>query len=138
MTAHVLIVEDSALVVGALRLLLVESGFRVSDAGTVSAAVDAIRREHPDLVLLDLGLRDGDGLRVLADVRGAGETLPVTVAVTGDDEPDTRERCLRAGCRDVLVKPIRAMELPAQITGWLAERTHGARARDTDSATDAG
>ncbi len=126
---HILIVEDNALVVGALRLLLEESGYRVSSAGGVRAALDAIRRERPALVLLDLGLRDGDGLSVLTEQREHGESLPVTVAVTGHDEPATRERCLRAGCRDVLVKPIRAMELPRQIAGWLREP----RATDTDS-----
>jgi CheY-like chemotaxis protein len=41
--------------------------------------------------------------------------------VTGHDEPEVRERCLRAGCREVLVKPINALELPKQIERWLGE-----------------
>jgi CheY-like chemotaxis protein len=45
----------------------------------------------------------------------------MTVAVTGDDAPGVRERCLQAGCRDVLIKPISPLELPRRIQQWLSE-----------------
>jgi two-component system, OmpR family, response regulator len=118
---HVLIVEDSALVVGALRLLLEETGHRVSAAACVQDAVSTTRQERPDVMLLDLTLRDENGLAVLDELRRTNDAPPVTVAVTGHDEPEVRERCLRAGCREVLVKPINAMELPRQIERWLGE-----------------
>ena len=121
MRPHVLIVEDSALLVGALRLLLEETGHRVSAAACVRDAVTATRHDRPDVMLLDLTLRDENGLAVLDELRRTNDAPRVTVAVTGHDEPEVRERCLRAGCREVLVKPINALELPRQIERWLGE-----------------
>ena len=72
-------------------------------------------------MLLDLTLPDGSGLDVLAGLSASHDSPTVTVAVTGHDDPTVRERCLHAGCRDVLVKPISALELPRQIAQWLAE-----------------
>lgn len=119
MRPRVLIVEDSALVVGALRILLEERGFDVDAAGGVADAVAVCRATHPDVMLLDLGLRDGSGFDVLAQL-STDDGLPgVVVAVTGDDEPAVRDRCLAAGCREVLVKPIRALELPGRLREML-------------------
>ena len=119
MIPHVLLVEDSPLVVGALRLLLEETGFRVSAASTVREAVDAARAGRPDVILLDITLQREDGLAVLADLAHTDELPRVAIALTGHDDPMLRERCLEAGCVDVLIKPIRAMELPGKIRGWL-------------------
>ena len=121
MGAHVLLVEDSALVVGALRVLLEDGGYRVSAAGTVRGALAAAAEAPPDVMLLDLTLPDGDGLSVLERLAAAGAAPRVTVAVTGRDEPEVRARCLAAGCREVLVKPMNPMALPRQIAGWLAD-----------------
>ncbi|MEP6692898.1 MAG: response regulator [Gemmatimonadaceae bacterium] len=115
---HVLLVEDSALVIAALRMLLEQTGHRVSAAESVRAAVAAATRDRPDMILLDLSLPDGDGLAVLDGLRAAGVTPPPTVAVTGHDAADVRARCVAAGCIDVLTKPIPAMELPRRIAGW--------------------
>jgi DNA-binding response OmpR family regulator len=121
-SAHVLIVEDSALVIGALRVLLEETGHRVSAAQSVREAVDTARRDRPDVMLLDLTLPDGHGLDVLQGLAAADEAPRVIVALTGHDDSGLRERCLDAGCRAVLLKPIRASELPGQIAGWLREQ----------------
>lgn len=122
MPPHILLVEDNAFVVGALRMLLEETGHRVSDAATVDAAARALRDDPPDLVLLDLTLGSESGLALLAQSNQDGATRPVVVALTGHDDAETRARCLAAGCRDVLVKPIRALELAPLIAGWLGER----------------
>lgn len=119
--ARVLLVEDSALVVGALRLLLEESGYSVTSAATVREAIDAAERDAPDVMLLDLTLRNESGLDVLASLAAAHRAPRVTIALTGHDEPAVREQCLRAGCRDVLIKPIQPMELPTQIATWLSD-----------------
>ena len=125
MRPHVLVVEDSALVIGALRVLLEETGHRVSAASSVAGAVAAVRSDPPDVILLDITLDREDGLGVLYALAGTDELPPVAVAVTGHDEPAVRERCLDAGCRAVLVKPISAMQLPALIKAWLAESDSG-------------
>ncbi|MEJ7809689.1 MAG: response regulator [Gemmatimonadaceae bacterium] len=121
MGAHVLIVEDSALVVGALRILLEDAGYRVSSAGSVREALETGRAEVPDVMLLDLTLPDGDGLTVLEGLAATGRVPSVTVAVTGRDEPNVIQRCLEVGCREVLIKPMNALQLPRQIARWLAE-----------------
>lgn len=125
MDVHVLLVEDSALVVDALRLLLEETGHRVSAAFNVRQAVDVARAEHPDIILLDLTLGREDGLDVLGELSRTDNLPPVAVALTGHDNPETRERCIEAGCLDVLTKPISALQLPSMIRGWLAGRRAG-------------
>jgi CheY-like chemotaxis protein len=122
MLPHILLVEDSALVIGALRLLLEETGHRVSDASTIAAATRVLRADPPDVVLLDLTLGSEDGLALMSSVNATGAQRPVVVALTGHDDPATLERCTSAGCRTVLVKPIRPLELKSQIAGWLGER----------------
>ena len=131
MPPRVLLVEDSALVVAALRLLLEETGYRVSAAATVREAIDRAMDDAPDVMLLDLSLPDGSGLDVVAALAARGVVPRVTVAVTGHDDPALRERCLAAGCTDVLLKPIAPLALPGQIRAWLeaVDEGDGRRAR---------
>jgi two-component system KDP operon response regulator KdpE len=116
-----LIVEDSALVASAMRLLLEDAGHSVTEAGSVAAAVEAVAvaSRVPDVALLDLTLPDGDGLRVLAQLRAMGREPRIAVAVTGRDDPGVRERCLAAGCHAVLLKPVPARELSRLVTSWM-------------------
>src|SRR5512133_367956 len=94
-----------------MRLLFEETGHRVTTAGTIADVVRVASDDPVDLLLLDLGLADGDGLDVLDQLR-AREAMPrVSVALTGRDEPDVIERCRAAGCRDVLLKPVPVGEL---------------------------
>jgi len=122
MLPHILLVEDNQYVIGALRLLLEETGHRVSDASSIAVASRVLHADPPDLVLLDLTLGGEDGLSLLSSIDAIGAPRPIVVALTGRDEPETLERCTRAGCRAVLVKPIRPLELKSQIAGWLGER----------------
>ena len=117
---HVLIAEDNALVAGAMRVLFEETGHRVTTAGSIAETVSAAVADHVDVMLLDLGLPDGDGLTVLSEL-GRLEALPkVSVALTGRDEPEVVARCRAAGCRDVLLKPVPARELLRLTREWLA------------------
>ena len=117
--AHVLLVEDNALVTSATRILLEDAGFRVSTAGTIGDAYALCQSGRPDAILLDLRLPDGDGLSLLKRLRAEGLALPVVVALTGRDEPEIRGRCLRAGCVDVLLKPVDMRALAPRIRSWL-------------------
>ena len=119
---HVLLVDDSPLVTDALGVLLAATGHRVTTADSVAAAITAARAGCPDVLLLDLTLPDGDGLAVLAaldasDGDGAAcpPPRPVTFALTGHDDPATEARCLAAGCRGVLVKPVPLARLLAAL-----------------------
>ncbi|MGQ0715075.1 MAG: response regulator transcription factor [Gemmatimonadaceae bacterium] len=111
--------EDNALVTSATRIILENAGFRVSTAANVAEAYAASRDTVPDAILLDLRLPDGDGLSLLKQLREAGGTLPVVVALTGRDEPEIRARCLRAGCIDVLVKPVDMRTLAPRLRSWI-------------------
>jgi CheY-like chemotaxis protein len=116
---HVLIAEDNTLVADAMRLLFEETGHRVTTAGTIVDVVRAASSDPVDLLLLDLGLSDGDGLEALDQLR-ARDTLPrVVVALTGRDEADVIERCRASGCRDVLLKPVPVAELLRRSREWL-------------------
>ena len=117
--ARILLVEDSELVADALHTLLEALGHSVRVAPSVRLAVAACEAEIPDIMLLDLGLGDGHGLEVLEQVKARGVVPRVVAAMTGDDEPAMKRRCLAAGCREVLVKPVGARELMARIETWM-------------------
>jgi CheY-like chemotaxis protein len=116
---HVLEAEDNALVADAMRLLFEETGHRVTTAGTIVDVVRTAANDPVDLLLLDLGLADGDGLDVLEQLRGCEAMPRVSVALTGRDEPDVIARCRAAGCRDVLLKPVPVGELLRRSREWL-------------------
>ena len=118
--AHVLLVEDSPLVSSALRIFLEEvGGHRVTVAETAADAVRTGMADPVDVMLLDLSLRDGDGLRALTQLRDAGRAPRVTAALTGRDDEQTAERCRAAGCRAVLLKPVPPRELLRLVAEWL-------------------
>lgn len=120
-SARVLLVEDSELVADALSTLMQAMGHTVRTAPSIRGAVDACVAEVPDVMLLDLGLLDGHGLDALEQLRARGVTPPVVAAMTGDDDPSMKRRCLAAGCREVLVKPVGARALVARIEAWMRE-----------------
>jgi DNA-binding response OmpR family regulator len=124
--AHVLVVEDNALVTTATRILLEDAGFRVSTAGSIAEAYSVCRSDPPDAILLDLRLPDGDGLSLLTRLRDGGVRLPAVGALTGRDEPEIRARCLRAGCVAVLVKPVDTRALAGIVRSWLETPGSGA------------
>jgi DNA-binding response OmpR family regulator len=114
----VLIVDDSTLVTGALRLLFEETGHDVSIASTVEDAVDVAGQRPIDVMLLDLTLPDGDGLSALSAMRARNTEPRITAALTGRDAADVEARCLAAGCRAVLVKPVPIADLLARVRDW--------------------
>jgi DNA-binding response OmpR family regulator len=116
---HVLVAEDNDLVAGAMRVLFEETGHRVSTTPSIAATVAVATSEPVDLLLLDLGLADGDGLQVLAQLKDRGAMPRVAVALTGRDEPEVVARCRAMGCADVLLKPVPARQLLARAKEWL-------------------
>jgi DNA-binding response OmpR family regulator len=112
---HILIVEDSPLLANAFQVLFEAHGYRVSTANDIAAGIERATKESVDIMLLDLTLPDGDGLSLLSLLRER-EALPTTtIALTGHEDDATRERCLAAGCRQVLVKPVPAQDLLAVV-----------------------
>jgi len=115
MTARVLIVEDNALVSGALRVLLEASGYEIDVAQSVEEAVERATRWRPEVMLLDLTLPDGSGLDALRCLQETHAAPAATLALTGHDDDATRTACIAAGCMDVLLKPVPMRDLLAHI-----------------------
>ncbi|MDX3655941.1 response regulator transcription factor [Streptomyces sp. ID05-26A] len=119
---RVLVVEDDDRVARGLLTALRHAGYEVH---RVATAADALRAAPADVVLLDLGLPDGDGLDVLRELRHRPGTAVITVTARGEE----RERVLglRAGADDYVVKPFGTSELLARIEAVLRRtRTHRA------------
>ena len=106
-----LLVEDSPMISGALKMLLEAGGFDVTIASTAAEASAWSGDNGPNVMLLDIGLPDGDGLRVIGTLADRGLKPGVTYAMTGHSDAATRERCIAAGCDDVLIKPVPVQSL---------------------------
>lgn len=117
-SATILLVEDDAAIRRTVAKGLSEMGFHVHAADTVAAARHALASEEIDLVVLDLGLPDGDGLDLLRDVRSGGSTLPV-ILLTARDKVTDKVAGLDLGADDYLVKPFDFQELSARIRAHL-------------------
>ena len=117
MTARILIVEDDALLVKFLRATLAASGFTVDVAADGPAAVSYLSSHAVDLILLDLGLPEIDGMDVLRQVR-AWSNVPVLV-LSARDQQDEKVQALDLGADDYLTKPFGVPELLARVRAVL-------------------
>jgi two-component system KDP operon response regulator KdpE len=108
-----LVVEDELPILRFLRASLEESGYRVLEAHTGRAALELAASKKPDVVLLDLGLPDMEGLEVLKRLRD-WSSAPVIILSARGQEPD-KIAGLDAGADDYLAKPFGAPELLARV-----------------------
>ncbi len=115
--AHLLIVEDDASIRVALCRALALRGHAVSSVGTAAAALVEVESQRPDVVILDLGLPDMDGLQLLRMLRAVNE-VPVVVATARDDEQAV-VLALDSGADDYVIKPFGAVQLDARIRAVL-------------------
>ncbi|EGT4509304.1 two-component system response regulator KdpE [Cronobacter sakazakii] len=118
----VLIVEDEKEIRRFLRTALESEGLRVYDAETLQRGLIEAATRKPDLVILDLGLPDGDGIDFIRDYRQWSQT-PVIVLSARSDEQD-KIAALDGGADDFLAKPFGIGELQARLR--VALRRHGA------------
>ena len=115
---HVLLIEDDALVADGIRAGLETQGFVVDVAASRAEADSLMAALASDLVILDRGLPDGDGLGLLDEWRRAGRRVPVLVLTARDAVAD-RVEGLREGADDYLVKPFDLDELVARLQALL-------------------
>lgn len=115
--AQLLIVEDDAPIRMALARALTQRGHGVASVAEAGAALASVEATRPDLVVLDLGLPDFDGLRLLQMLR-AVSAVPVIVA-TARDEDRTVVFALDAGADDYIVKPFSASQIDARVRAVL-------------------
>jgi DNA-binding response OmpR family regulator len=111
---RLLIVEDDPEIADLLARTLRRVGWASDRAQTVRGALEAIAITEYDLVILDLGLPDGDGLEVCRRARAAGRRVPVLMLTARGSLPD-RVEGLDAGADDYLTKPFAVDELMARL-----------------------
>jgi two-component system, OmpR family, KDP operon response regulator KdpE len=115
--ARLLLIEDDLAIRTPLIRALRERGHAVAAAHTAMTGLQTAVQERPDLVVLDLGLPDLDGLELLRMLRGVS-TVPVIIATARDDEAEI-VRGLDAGADDYVVKPFTAAQLDARVRAVL-------------------
>lgn len=120
---NIIVVEDDERLGAAIKRALEQLTHVVMWLRTGNEALEALRQENVDLVLLDLGLPNKDGVQILREARRAGIRTPVLV-VTARDSIEARVEGLDAGADDYLVKPFHLDELAARIRS-IARRAQG-------------
>ncbi|MFK0223805.1 response regulator transcription factor [Streptomyces vinaceus] len=115
--AHVLLIEDDEHIRTALQHTLQRLGHHVEAVGSATEGLSIALQGATDIVVLDLGLPDIDGLQALKMLRAAVDT-PVVVATARDDEAST-VRALNSGADDYVVKPFSVEHLDARLSAVL-------------------
>ena len=115
---RLLLVEDDELLRNSLHESLSQAGFAVDATGSVLTADQLAQQEDYRLIVLDIGLPDGDGLQLLARWRDAGRDLPILL-LTARDRWQDKVNGLKAGADDYLTKPFHPEELLARLQALL-------------------
>ena len=110
---NILVIDDDADLLQGLGIRLISEGYRVTVASNILSALIAVRNA-PDLILLDLGLPDGDGMRLLANLKGL-QTADIPVIVISARDAVWEKDVLAAGALAFFQKPVANDELMATI-----------------------
>jgi two-component system OmpR family response regulator len=120
---RLLVVEDDVSLAEGLVTTLTQAGYQVDCAGSVAEATLRLERQEFSLVILDLGLPDGDGIDILRALRRRKQVTPVLI-LSARDAVGERIRGLDHGADDYLTKPFALTELEARVRA-LIRRSHG-------------
>jgi DNA-binding response OmpR family regulator len=115
---RLLLVEDSQRLVDLLGERIREAGWRVDAVSSIAEATEAVASASHDLLLIDLGLPDGDGLDLVRSIRRSGNTVPILI-LTARASIEERIAGLDAGADDYLVKPFNHGEFLARCRAML-------------------
>ena len=118
--ARILLVEDNRINQKITTAILQKAGYTVDVIENGRKALEAVARAPYDLVLMDVQMPEMDGLRAAELIRqNSGNFVsPPIIALTASAVKGDRERCLRSGMNDYIMKPIRAGELVAKVEKW--------------------
>jgi two-component system KDP operon response regulator KdpE len=118
---RILIVDDEPPIRKLLRVGLATQGYAVSEAMNAKVAMELVKTDKPDLIILDLGLPDMSGHDLLAQWRGEGLTLPIVILSSRTDEAGI-VKALELGADDYVTKPFGMSELGARVRVALRHR----------------
>ncbi|HEX5184885.1 MAG TPA: response regulator transcription factor [Allosphingosinicella sp.] len=116
---RILIVDDEAPIRRLIRTALERGGYRVVEAANAREALNAIDIDRPEVVLLDLGLPDRDGIEIIPQLKKAG---PALVVVSARDATEAKVAALDLGADDYVTKPFDTEEVLARIRVVLRHR----------------
>jgi two-component system KDP operon response regulator KdpE len=111
--ARILVIEDDRPIRRFLGAALADAGYEVAEADTGKLGINHLLARTPDLVVLDLGLPDMDGMQIIAQVREWSQVPIVVLSARGRE--DDKVQALNAGADDYLTKPFGVPELLARI-----------------------
>ncbi|WP_377270578.1 response regulator transcription factor [Peterkaempfera sp. SMS 1(5)a] len=134
-TARILVVDDEPALRDALESSLAFEGYEVCTATDGLEALDAVQREQPELVLLDIMMPRMDGLTAVRRMRSRGDTVPVLM-LTARDAVGDRVTGLDVGADDYLAKPFELDELFARVRALLRRSALAAEAARLEEAED--
>jgi len=120
---RILIVDDNATNLKLVAYLMKANGYTVDTALDAESAIEAIRANHPDVILMDIQLPGIDGLELTRRLKADPKTRDIViVAVTAYAMKGDQAKALAAGCDDYITKPIDTRTLPETIAKHLAKR----------------
>ncbi|MFA5667625.1 MAG: response regulator transcription factor [Balneolaceae bacterium] len=111
---NILVIEDDPSVRALVRAVLEHNGNKVTTADTATKGQSEAIENDYDMIVLDLGLPDGDGYEVCKNIRDQNITTPVLI-LSGEQETDVKVKCLKVGADDYLTKPFNTEELIARL-----------------------
>ena len=136
--AKIMMVDDEEINMDVLCVHLETEGYsRFVSVSDSRVAMEILRREEPDVLLLDLFMPTVSGFDILAEIRrdDSLKSLPVLVLTSADD-PETKHKALKLGATDFLAKPIDASELALRMGNTLATRAWQRRMTHVDTLTE--
>ncbi len=119
MSARIVIIDDEAQIRRMLRIALASEGYAVTEAENAMKGLTAVARQQPDLVILDLGLPDKDGQKLLAELRDWSHVPVIVLSARGLFQE--KVRALDSGARDYITKPFSVEELLARVRAHLRD-----------------
>jgi len=120
---RILIVDDNAINLKLVAYLMKANGYTVETALDAESAIESIRANHPDVILMDIQLPGIDGLELTRRLKADPRTRDIViVAVTAYAMKGDQAKALAAGCDDYITKPIDTRTLPETIAKHLAKR----------------
>ncbi len=131
---RILLVEDNAVNQKLALLMLKRLGYRADVAGNGIEAIEAVKRQPYDVVLMDVQMPEMDGWEATRRIRAAGGAQPRIIAMTADATREGREACFAAGMDDYLCKPIQPADLVAALSRAAGHRVKAEAAEPAPEA----